>query len=166
MRGSALRDFAMSRVKASLRSHSLPKNVASNAAMVQMTAAASAPMIAPRSERRFTGAILRAKKPRDPRTGPSSTTPQLSMVMSGYFFFVDFFVAFLAGFFFAAILLTTFHAVRDLPVAPDWHNAPDFSDTALIRLKGETSVDDLRRLLRSASSFWRSSFLLTSICDQ
>jgi hypothetical protein len=55
------------------------------------------------------------------------------MVMSGYFFFEDFLAAFLAAFFFAAILLTTFHAVRDLPVAPDWHNAPEFSGTALIR---------------------------------
>jgi len=45
-----------------------------------------------------------------------------------YFFFADFFAAFLAGaFFFAAIKLTTFHAVRDLPVAPTWQNTPDFS---------------------------------------
>jgi hypothetical protein len=40
----------------------------------------------------------------------------------------DFFAAFLAGaFFFAAIELTTFHAVRDLPVAPTWQTTPDFS---------------------------------------
>jgi len=53
------------------------------------------------------------------------------MVMSGYFFFDDFlappFLA--AAFFFAAILFTTFHAVRDLTVAPIWHNAPECSGT-------------------------------------
>jgi hypothetical protein len=33
----------------------------------------------------------------------------------------------LEDFFEAAILLTTFHAVRDLPVAPTWQKTPDFS---------------------------------------
>jgi hypothetical protein len=55
------------------------------------------------------------------------------MVMSGYFFFADFlappFLAPPLPPFFAAILLTTFHAVRDLTVAPTWHNAPEFSGT-------------------------------------
>ncbi|MEO8033585.1 MAG: hypothetical protein ABI837_04085, partial [Acidobacteriota bacterium] len=41
--------------------------------------------------------------------------------------------AFFAGlealddFFDAAIVLTTFHAVRDLPVAPTWQKTPDLS---------------------------------------
>jgi len=51
------------------------------------------------------------------------------MVMSGYFFFDDFlappFLAPPLPPFFAAILLTTFHAVRDLTVAPTWQIAPD-----------------------------------------
>jgi len=59
------------------------------------------------------------------------------MVMSGYFFFDDFlappFLA--AAFFFAAILFTTFHAVRDLTVAPIWHNAPECSGTTRSRLE-------------------------------
>jgi hypothetical protein len=42
-----------------------------------------------------------------------------------FFFFADFFaVVFFAGFFLAAIRFTTFHAVRDLPVAHSWHHAP------------------------------------------
>jgi hypothetical protein len=32
-----------------------------------------------------------------------------------------------ADFFDAAIVFTTFHAVRDLPVAPSWQNVPDVS---------------------------------------
>ena len=41
---------------------------------------------------------------------------------------IDFFADFLAGaFFFAAIKLTTFHAVRDLTVAPTWQKTPDLS---------------------------------------
>jgi len=46
--------------------------------------------------------------------------------MSCYFFFDAFFV-FFAAFFLVAILLTTFHAVRDLPVALTWHQVPDRS---------------------------------------
>ena len=61
--------------------------------------------------------------------GPSSTTPQ-SRFGDAYFFFedlfVDFLVDFLAGFL-AAILFTTFHAVRDLSVAPTWQQVPDRS---------------------------------------
>jgi hypothetical protein len=33
----------------------------------------------------------------------------------------------LEDFFDAAILLTTFHAVRDLPVAPTWQTTPAFA---------------------------------------
>jgi hypothetical protein len=33
----------------------------------------------------------------------------------------------LEDFFAAAILLTTFHAVRDLPVAPTWQKTPAFA---------------------------------------
>lgn len=45
-----------------------------------------------------------------------------------YFFFDDFLAGFFAAaFFFAAIKLTTFHAVRDLTVAPTWQNTPDLS---------------------------------------
>jgi len=44
------------------------------------------------------------------------------------FFFDDFLLDFLAAaFFFAAIKLTTFHAVRDLTVAPTWQKTPDLS---------------------------------------
>jgi hypothetical protein len=58
---------------------------------------------------------------------PFETTPQKSIGIA-YFFFADFFAAFLAGaFFLAAIMLTTFHAVRDLPVAPTWQKTPDFA---------------------------------------
>jgi hypothetical protein len=46
--------------------------------------------------------------------------------MSFYFFFDAFFV-FLAAFFFVAIMLTTFRAVRDLSVAHPWHRVPDRS---------------------------------------
>ena len=46
--------------------------------------------------------------------------------MSCYFFFDAFFV-FFDPFFLVAILLTTFHAVRDLPVALTWHQVPDRS---------------------------------------
>jgi hypothetical protein len=47
--------------------------------------------------------------------------------VGAYFFFAGFFAAFLAAFFFAAIKLTTFHAVRDLTVAPTWQKTPDLS---------------------------------------
>lgn len=50
------------------------------------------------------------------------------MCGEAYFFFDDFLVVFLAAaFFFVAILLTTFHAVRDLPVALTWQKTPDLS---------------------------------------
>jgi hypothetical protein len=55
--------------------------------------------------------------------------------VSSYLFFADFLV-FLAAFFFVAILLTTFHAVRDLSVAHPWHQVPDRSDK-LITLEAE-----------------------------
>jgi hypothetical protein len=40
-------------------------------------------------------------------------------------------------FFDAAILLTTFHAVRDLPVAPTWQKTPDRSGKLKIERCGE-----------------------------
>jgi hypothetical protein len=46
--------------------------------------------------------------------------------VNAYFFFEDFLVDFLVGFL-AAILFTTFHAVRDLSVAPTWQQVPDRS---------------------------------------
>jgi hypothetical protein len=41
--------------------------------------------------------------------------------------FFDDFLLFLAAFFFVAIMLTTFRAVRDLSVAHPWHQVPDRS---------------------------------------
>jgi hypothetical protein len=51
---------------------------------------------------------------------------------ASYFFFdfalVDAFALDLAaGFFAVAMMLTTFHAVRDLTVAPIWQKTPEFS---------------------------------------
>ena len=56
-------------------------------------------------------------------------------MVRAYFFF-DFLVAFFAGLaaFFVAIMLTTFHAVRDLPVAHSWHNTPESSGNFEIAL--------------------------------
>jgi hypothetical protein len=53
--------------------------------------------------------------------GPSCDSPKS---VADYFFFAVFFAAFFAAFFLAAIRFTTFHAVRDLPVAHSWHHAP------------------------------------------
>jgi hypothetical protein len=50
-----------------------------------------------------------------------------------YLFFDDFLPPFLPPFFFAAIKLTTFHAVRDLPVAHSWQKAPDRSGKLWLR---------------------------------
>jgi hypothetical protein len=55
-------------------------------------------------------------------SAPHKTTPQ---IFGGYLFLEDFLLAFFAAFFFAAIKLTTFHAVRDLTVAPTWQKTPD-----------------------------------------
>jgi hypothetical protein len=57
-----------------------------------------------------------------------------------YFFFDDFFADFLAALaaFFVAIMLTTFHAVRDLPVAPTWQKTPDLSGKARVRWDRES----------------------------
>jgi hypothetical protein len=72
-------------------------------------------------------------------------------VMRGYFFFEPFLLlleedffddeALELLFFDAAMALTTFHAVRDLPVALSWHNAPDCSGKIAFGFK-ETSGDD------------------------
>ena len=77
--------------------------------------------------------------------GPSSTTPQSRLC--AYFFFddfllLDFFDEDLEDFFDAAILLTTFHAVRDLPVAPTWQQVPDCSGIFLCeegKVRGDSS---------------------------
>ncbi|HEU4521309.1 MAG TPA: hypothetical protein VFT12_04850 [Thermoanaerobaculia bacterium] len=59
-------------------------------------------------------------------------------ICGGYLFFEDFLLDFLeAAFFFAAIKLTTFHAVRDLTVAPTWQKAPDCAGR-LVSEEGET----------------------------
>ena len=76
--------------------------------------------------------------------------------MSIYLFFDDFLV-FFAAFFFVAILLTTFHAVRDLPVAHPWHQVPDRSGKLFCNGGGELGRrgdDDHRQDLKNASSFW------------
>jgi hypothetical protein len=83
--------------------------------------------------------------------------------MTFYFFFDAFFV-FLAAFFFVAIMLTTFRAVRDLSVAHPWHRVPDRSGKLTRAFCGggpcgERSDD--RSLLNSSSSFRRSSFFFT-----
>ena len=72
--------------------------------------------------------------------GPSKTTPQI-LVMS-YLFFEDFLPPFLPPFFLAAIELTTFHAVRDLPVALTWQKAPDGSGK-LVAITGERFETDI-----------------------
>ena len=95
-----------------------------------------------------------AKKLRGRDRGPSEYDSPKSM--SFYFFFDDFLV-FFAAFFFVAILLTTFHAVRDLPVAHPWHQVPDdsgklFSDEG--GKLGRRGRDDHRQDLNYASSFW------------
>jgi len=68
-----------------------------------------------------------------------------------YFFFDDFFADFLAALaaFFVAIMLTTFHAVRDLPVAPTWQTTPDLSGKSSAGGWGKLgdSPDDLRHSL-------------------
>jgi len=51
---------------------------------------------------------------------------------------LDFFDEAFPPFFAAAILLTTFHAVRDLSVAPTWQQVPDRSGK-LIPLGGESA---------------------------
>jgi hypothetical protein len=66
------------------------------------------------------------KKTRGPKAPRSYDSPKVDD--DAYFFFDDFFADFLAAaFFFAAIKLTTFHAVRDLTVAPTWQKTPDLS---------------------------------------
>jgi hypothetical protein len=69
------------------------------------------------------------KKKKRGHTAPPGTTPH-SFNCLNYFFFdfallVDFAFDFAAGFFAVAIVLTTFHAVRDLTVAPIWQMTPE-----------------------------------------
>jgi hypothetical protein len=62
------------------------------------------------------------------RCGPFKRLPKVEMI--SYLFFEDFLPPFFdAAFFFVAIKLTTFHAVRDLTVASFWQFAPDRSST-------------------------------------
>ena len=80
------------------------------------------------------------KKTRGPKTPRSYDSPKVDD--DAYFFFDDFFAAFLAAFFFAAIKLTTFHAVRDLTVAPTWRYVPDLSDILFSALVGIVTWGD------------------------
>lgn len=61
------------------------------------------------------------------------------MLWWSYLFFDDFLLDFFEDLadFFAAIELTTFHAVRDLPVAPTWQTAPDCAGRLVSSLHGE-----------------------------
>ena len=91
------------------------------------------------------------------REGPSRVPLRYdSPICFNYFFFVfdllvDAFALDLAAGFFVAIgTLTTFHAVRDLTVAPSWQNAPDVSGVTLKRVEGRAitkSISDVRRKL-------------------
>jgi hypothetical protein len=77
---------------------------------------------------RFDGGVKRVsrQKKRGARRPLEYDSPKVDD--DAYFFFDDFLLDFLAAaFFFAAIKLTTFHAVRDLTVAPTWQKKPDFS---------------------------------------
>jgi hypothetical protein len=56
-----------------------------------------------------------------PERAPRIRLPSFCVVMT-YLFFEDFFPPFLPPFFLAAMLFTTFHAVRDLPVALTWQS--------------------------------------------
>ncbi|HEV2721934.1 MAG TPA: hypothetical protein VG323_18075 [Thermoanaerobaculia bacterium] len=66
---------------------------------------------------------------------PSQRLPKVDD--GGYFFFEDFFAAFFAAFFLAAIQLTTFHAVRDLPVALTWQDVSDRSGKSISKFRRE-----------------------------
>jgi len=63
---------------------------------------------------------MRPAKTAGPRRAPRVRLPKF---VGAYFFFDAFLLLFLEDFaaaFLVAISLTTFHAVRDLPVAPTW----------------------------------------------
>ena len=91
--------------------------------------------------------------------GPAKTTPQ---ICGGYLFLEDFLLAFFAAFFFAAIKLTTFHAVRDLTVAPTWQKTPDCAG----RLFSDFAPGAWRRRLRRPSTVtdFIVQFLAIIIC--
>lgn len=65
----------------------------------------------------------------------------------------------LAAAFFVAIVFTTFHAVRDLTVAPSWQITPDFSDELLNGVEAATARRPL--LPAPASCFVTVIFTLT-----
>ena len=94
--------------------------------------------------RRMSASVRRVERKRGGKVskineGPANRSLEYdSPKVDGYFFFDDFFAAFLAGaFFLAAIELTTFHAVRDLPVAPTWQKTPDCSGKPECDERGE-----------------------------
>jgi hypothetical protein len=71
-------------------------------------------------------------------------------LLLAYFFFDDFLLLLEDffdeepledDFFDAAILLTTFHAVRDLPVAPTWQKTPACAGKLWVRRMGEGTGD-------------------------
>lgn len=79
------------------------------------------------------------KKPRGPEGPREYDSPK---VVSAYFFFAVFLLLFLedlAAAFLVAISLTTFHAVRDLPVAPTWQKVLDRSSKLDCDVLGDTS---------------------------
>jgi len=88
-----------------------------------------------------------------PRRGPSEYDSPKSMT---FYFFFDAFFVFLPPFFFVAIMLTTFRAVRDLSVAHPWHRVPNRSGKLNRAFRGwdpcgETSDDQLS--LKGLSSY-------------
>ena len=81
---------------------------------------------------------------------PPVRLPNKSMLFS-YLFLDDFFAAFLPPFFLAAMLFTTFHAVRDLPVAPTWQKAPEnFSGKLACVVAGDWEERQLLMTLKAA----------------
>ena len=72
------------------------------------------------------------------KRGPSETTPQSRW----RYFFLDAFLDDFFAFFLEAIRFTTFHAVRDLTVAPTWRYVPDLSDILFSVLVGIVTWGD------------------------
>ena len=91
-----------------------------------------------------------ADRPRERKTAGPERAPRVRLpkVVSAYFFFDDFLLLFLedlAAAFLVAISLTTFHAVRDLPVAPTWQKTPDCSGKLECEGKGNGRGETTRR---------------------
>src|SRR5205085_6636929 len=83
-------------------------------------------------------ARTRTKTERPLNAAPPNTTPQSRW----RYFFLDAFLDDFFAFFLEAIRFTTFHAVRDLPVAPTWHYVPDLSDILFSVLVGVRTRED------------------------